>query len=305
MRKLFPFNRRPARINLDEYRATLSRTEIARPENNFYHWLLGTSWASFLLLVVLVYIGANLIFAIAYLACGDGAITNAQSGSLLDAFFFSVQTMATIGYGRMTPVGSLPNSIVTFEAFFGIVYSALTTGLAFARFTRPTAGVRFSKVAVVGSHDGVQTFKFRVANDRSSHIVEAQLRLWLIAESMTAEGERYRRSVELPLHRSESPVFSLTWTAMHSVDETSALREYLGNAAIARQWHLLITFTGYHESLANQVYARHVYLPKDVQQNASFVDIVTALPDGDRVIDLTNFDKWIPNTSDQLVGEFL
>jgi inward rectifier potassium channel len=305
VRKLFPFNRRPARINLDEYRATLSRTEIARPENNFYHWLLGTSWGSFMLLVVFVYLGANLLFAFAYLACGDGSITNAQPGSLLDTFFFSVQTMATIGYGRMTPIGHWANAIVTFEAFFGIVYSALTTGLAFARFTRPTAGVRFSKVAVIGSHDGVQTFKFRVANDRSSHIVEAQLRLWLIAESMTAEGERYRRSVELPLHRSESPVFSLTWTAMHSIDETSALKDYLGKAAIERQWHLLITFTGYHESLANQVYARHVYLPKDVQQNATFVDIVTALPDGDRVIDLTNFDKWVPNTSDKLVGEYL
>ncbi len=301
----FLINRRPARINLDEYRATLSRTEVARPENNFYHWLLGTSWTSFLVLVIFVYLGANLLFAFAYLACGDGAITHAAPGSLLDAFFFSVQTMATIGYGRMTPVGNWPNAIVTFEAFFGIVYSALTTGLAFARFTRPTAGVRFSKVAVVGSHDGVQTFKFRVANDRSSHIVEAQLRLWLIAESMTAEGERYRRSVELPLHRSESPVFSLTWMAMHSIDESSPLKEYLGQTAIEHQWHLLITFTGYHESLANQVYARHVYLPKDVQQNATFAEIVSALPDGDRVIDLTNFDKWVPNSSDKLAGEYL
>ena len=299
------FSRRPVRINLDEYRATLSRTEMARPENNFYHWLLGTSWASFLLLVVFVYLSTNLLFAFAYLACGEGAITHAQPGSLLDVFFFSVQTMATIGYGRMTPVGHWANAIVTFEAFFGIVYSALTTGLAFARFTRPTAGVRFSKVAVVGSHDGVQTFKFRVANDRSSHIVEAQLRLWLIAESVTSEGERYRRSVELPLHRSESPVFSLTWTAMHSVDDTSALKEYLGKSAIEQQWHLLITFTGYHESLANQVYARHVYLPRDVQQNASFVDIVTVSPNGGRIIDLANFDKWNPSTSDQLAGEFL
>ena len=299
------FSRRPVRINLDEYRATLSRTEMARPENNFYHWLLGTSWASFLLLVVFVYLSTNLLFAFAYLACGEGAITHAQPGSLLDVFFFSVQTMATIGYGRMTPVGHWANAIVTFEAFFGIVYSALTTGLAFARFTRPTAGVRFSKVAVVGSHDGVQTFKFRVANDRSSHIVEAQLRLWLIAESVTSEGERYRRSVELPLHRSESPVFSLTWTAMHSVDDTSALKEYLGKSAIEQQWHLLITFTGYHESLANQVYARHVYLPRDVQQNASFVDIVTVSPNGGRIIDLANFDKWNPSASDRLAGEFL
>jgi inward rectifier potassium channel len=301
----FLFNRRPARIDLDEYRATLTRSEVARPENNFYHWLLGTSWASFMLLVVLVYLGTNLVFAFAYLACGDGAITHAQSGSLLDVFFFSVQTMATIGYGRMTPVGSWPNAIVTFEAFFGIVYSALTTGLAFARFTRPTAGVRFSKVAVVGNHDGIKTLKFRVANDRSSHIVEAQLRLWLIAESMTSEGERYRRAVELALHRSESPVFSLTWTAMHSVDETSALNDYLGNSALNGRWHLLITFTGYHESLANQVYARHVYLPRDVQQNATFVDIVTVSSDGGRIIDLSNFEQWVPNTSDRIAGEFL
>ena len=278
---------------------------MARPENNFYHWLLGTTWFKFLLLVILVYLGTNLLFALAYLACGPGAISSTNPNSLIEVFFFSVQTMATIGYGRMTPIGTWPNAIVTFEAFFGIVYSALTTGLAFARFTRPTAGVRFSKVAVVGSHDGVQTLKFRVANDRSSHIVEAQLRLWLIAESMTTEGERYRRSVELQLHRSESPVFSLTWTAMHSVDENSALKEYLGKAAIEQQWHLLITFTGYHESLANQVYARHVYLPRDVQQNATFVDIVSVSPDGARVIDLTNFDKWIPNTSDKLAGEFL
>ncbi len=304
MRK-FLFNRRPSRINLEEYRASLSRSEMARPENNFYHWLLGTTWTSFMLLVVFVYLGTNLLFAFAYIACGDGAITSAQPGSLLDVFFFSVQTMATIGYGRMTPVGSWPNAIVTFEAFFGIVYSALTTGLAFARFTRPTAGVRFSKVAVVGNHDGVKTFKFRVANDRSSHIVEAQLRLWLIAESMTSEGERYRRSVELQLHRSESPVFSLTWTAMHSVDEASPLKDFLGKAELNGNWHLLITFTGYHESLANQVYARHVYLPRDVQQNATFVDIVTVSPDGSRIIDLANFEKWVPNVSDKLVGEFL
>ena len=299
------FGSRPERINLDEYRATLTRSAVARPENNFYHWLLGTSWIKFLLLVIFVYLSTNLLFAVAYLACGPGAITNTTPGALIDVFYFSVQTMATIGYGQMTPVGHWPNSIVTFEAFFGIVYSALTTGLAFARFTRPTAGVRFSNVAVVGSHDGIKTLKFRVANDRSSHIVEAQLRLWLIAESMTTEGERYRRSVELPLHRSESPVFSLTWTAMHSVDHESALNEYLGNSALEPQWHLLITFTGYHESLANQVYARHVYLPKDVQQNATFVDIVTVSPDGGRVIDLTNFEKWVPNTSGPIAGEFL
>ena len=301
----FPFGSRPTRINVEDYRATLTRSSLARPENDFYHWLLGTSWSKFLLLVIMVYLGTNLLFALAYLACGPGAITNTQPGALIDVFYFSVQTMATIGYGQMTPVGHWPNSIVTFEAFFGIVYSALTTGLAFARFTRPTAGVHFSKVAVVGNHNGMKTFKFRVANGRSSHIVEAQLRLWMIAESVTSEGERYRRSVELPLHRSESPVFSLTWTAMHTLDESSLLAECLSQGANNPHWHLLVTFTGYHESLANQVYARHVYLPKDIEQNATIVDIVTVSPDGGRIIDLANFEKWVPSLSDKSVGEYL
>ena len=301
----FHFGRRPERINLEEYRATMTRSAVARPENNFYHWLLGTSWSQFLLLVVFVYLSTNFLFALAYLACGDGAITNTAPGSLVDVFFFSVQTMATIGYGQMTPVGHWPNSIVTFEAFFGIVYSALTTGLAFARFTRPTAGVRFSRAAVIGKHNGVKSFKFRVANDRRSQIVEAQLRLWLISESVTVEGERYQRSIELPLRRAESPVFSIIWTAMHSLDAASPLLECLSHGGTNQPWHLLVTFTGYHESLANQVYARHIYLPKDVQQNATFVDIVTVLADGERVIELANFEKWTPNSSDQQAGEFL
>ena len=89
------------------------------------------------------------------------------------------------------------------------------------------------------------------------------------------------------------------------MDEASPLKDFLGKAELNGQWHLLITFTGYHESLANQVYARHVYLPRDVQQNATFVDIVTVSPDGGRIIDLANFEKWVPNVSDKLVGEFL
>lgn len=292
------FSGRPEQIQVEEYRSSLIRSAIARPENNFYHWLLSTSWLKFLLLVVLTYVFANLLFAAAYLVCGEGAITNAEPGSLLDAFFFSIQTMATIGYGRMTPVGHWPNLIVAFEAFFGIVYSALTTGLAFARFTRPTAGVRFTKMAVVGLHNGVPTLKFRVANERKSHIVEAQVRLWLIAESNTSEGERFRQSVELKLHRAESPVFSLTWTLMHSVDDESPLKAFfdaLLEDSGKTNWHLLVTFTGYHESLANQVYARHVYLPKQIQHDANFVDIVSVLPDGRHVIDFANFEKWTPS----------
>lgn len=291
------FSSRPRWIQVDDYRKQLSRSSIARPENNFYHWLLATGWIQFLGLVIFVYVFSNFLFALSYLACGEGAITNARHGSIVDAFFFSVQTMATIGYGRMTPIGPWPNAIVAFEAFFGIVYSALTTGLAFARFTRPTAGVRFTKMAVIALQDGVPVLKFRLANDRKSQIVEAQIRLWLVEEAISAEGEQYRQSTELKIDRPETPIFSLTWTARHFIDDSSPLNKHLTDSTgpgVHQGWHLLVTFTGYHESLANQVYARHVYLPQHIQHDANFVDIVTVLPDGRRVIDLANFEKWVP-----------
>lgn len=299
MSKVNYFSGRPEQIQVDEYRRQLTRSSLNRPVNNFYHWLLATSWPQFFTLIVFVYVLSNIIFALGYLACGEGAITNTQEGSLLDHFFFSVQTMATIGYGRMTPNGVVPNTIVVFEAFFGIVYSALTTGLAFARFTRPTAGVRFSKAAVIGMHNGQSTLKFRVANERYSQIVEAQLRLWLVAETQNSEGDRYRQSIELKIDRPETPVFSVSWTGMHLIDETSPLAGYLEAADLSENgfhdWHLLVTFTGYHESFANQVYARHIYMPSQIQHDANFVDIVTVLPDGRRIIDLANFEKWTPS----------
>lgn len=171
------FSKKNLEVDLEKYRSELIKPTIPKFESNLYHWLLSTNWQTFFLLVVLVYLSTNFLFAIAYYACGPSSVSNARPNSLIDLFFFSVQTMATIGYGQMTPIGVLPNSIVSLEAFFGIVFSALTTGLAFARFTRPTAGIRFSKTALVGLHDGKKVLRFRLGNLRSSNIVEAQLSL--------------------------------------------------------------------------------------------------------------------------------
>jgi inward rectifier potassium channel len=198
--------------------------------------------------------------------------------------------MATIGYGQMIPVGFLPNAIVSFEAFFGIVFSALTTGLAFARFTRPTAGVRFSKTALIGLHDGQKVLRFRLGNLRSSNIVEAQLSLWLILDRMNQEKDFYREIIQLPLDRNETPLFSFSWTAFHELNEKSPLIDIINNPN-QKNWHLLVTFTGYHESFANQVYARHVYLPSQIHHNANFMDLVKTTSDGSKKISMENFEK--------------
>ncbi|SMC50615.1 ion channel [Polynucleobacter kasalickyi] len=277
-------------IDLEKYHSELTRPSIPKFEGNLYHWLLSTNWQSFFVSVVLVYLLSNLLFAAAYFFCGPGSVTNARPNSLVDLFFFSVQTMATIGYGQMIPVGFVPNTIVSFEAFFGIVFSALTTGLAFARFTRPTAGVRFSKTALIGLHDGTKVLRFRLGNLRSSNIVEAQLSLWLVLDRMNQEKDFYREIVQLPLDRNETPLFSFSWTAFHQLNEKSPLLGILDNPN-QKNWHLLVTFTGYHESFANQVYARHVYLPSQIHHNANFMDLIKTTSDGSKRISMENFEK--------------
>lgn len=277
-------------IDLAKYRSDSIKPLQPKFESNLYHGLLSTSWAHFFVLVVTIYFFSNLVFASAYFLCGPGSVTNARFNHLTDLFFFSVQTMATIGYGQMTPVGLWPNAIVSFEAFFGIVFSALTTGLAFARFTRPTAGVKFSKMALIGLHNGEKVLRFRVANLRSSNIIEAQLNFWLMIDRVNKENDFYREVIQLPLDHSETPVFTLMWTALHHLNENSPLLKIL-NDPTEKNWHLLVTFTGYHESFANQVYARHVYIPSHIHQNASFMDLVKTHQDGSKQILLDNFEK--------------
>jgi len=284
------FSKEHLEIDLEKYHSELTSPSTPKFEGNLYHWLLSTKWQAFFISVVLVYLASNWVFALAYYFCGPGAVTNARPDSLFDLFFFSVQTMATIGYGQMIPVGFVPNSIVSFEAFFGIVFSALTTGLAFARFTRPTAGVRFSRVALVGIHDGKKVLRFRLGNLRSTNIVEAQLSLWLVLDRINQEKEFYREIVLLPLDRNETPLFSFSWTAFHPLNENSPLLDII-NHPDQKKWHLLVTFTGYHESFANQVYARHVYLPSQIHHNANFMDLTRIAHDGSKRISMENFEK--------------
>lgn len=277
-------------MDLEQFRAQLSKPTLTLFESNVYHWLLSTPWRNFYWLVIAIYLLTNLIFASAYFLCGPGAVTNARPNSISDLFFFSVQTMATIGYGQMTPVGVWPNAIVTLEAFFGIIFSALATGLAFARFTRPSAGVKFSKMALVGSHNHQKVIRFRVGNLRTSNIVEAHLNLWLVVDKLNKEGEYYREIIPLTLDRAKTPVFSLSWTAFHALNESSPLFDLIMHPS-PNEWHLLVTFTGYHESFANQVYAKHVYEASHIKHNANFIEIVKTHEDGSKKINLDNFEK--------------
>ncbi|MDF0553693.1 ion channel [Kamptonema sp. UHCC 0994] len=259
---------------------------------DLYHWLQTLSWPGFFGLIALVYVLSNALFALVYLAGGD-CIANAQPGSFKDAFFFSVQTMATIGYGAMYPRTSYANIVVAVEALFGLLGVAMVTGLAFTRFSKPTARVLFSRIAVIAPQNGVLTLMYRTANQRYNQILEAQQRLTLVRDEVNAEGQFMRRFYELNLVRSRSPIFALTWTIMHEIDENSPLYGLTAEDFFREEIEIVATMTGLDETVSQTIHARHSYVAGEILWNVRFVDILSKSSDGKRFVDYSRFHDVI------------
>jgi len=260
---------------------------------DLYHLFLTVSWPRFLALIALVYIAANALFALAYLA-GGNCLENARPGSFLDAFFFSVQTVATIGYGIVYPRTLYANVIVTIEVLVGLLGFAIVTGLMFAKFSRPTARVLFSRVAVVAPFNGIATLMFRAANERRNQILEAQMRMNLVRNEVTTEGQSMRRFYDLKLVRSRTSIFSITWTVMHTIDETSPLYGATTDSLVKVEAEIVITFTGIDETVSQAIHARHSFSAQKILWNMRFVDILSRTPDGKVSIDYDRFHDVVP-----------
>jgi len=261
--------------------------------DDLYHHLLSASWPRLLATMALLYLASNALFALVYLA-QPGSIENARPESFVDAFFFSVQTMATIGYGKLVPRTVLANVLVTAEALFGLLAVAMATGLMFAKFSRPTARVLFSRRAVIAPHDGVPCLMFRMANARGNNVAHAQLDVVLAREETTLEGDRMRRFHDLTLLRPRSTLFALSWTAIHPITERSPLRGATSDSLGATQAEIVVSLMGYDESLAQTVHARHRYQPGDIAWGARFADILVTEPGGARRIDYARFHDVVP-----------
>lgn len=260
---------------------------------DLYHFLVTISWLNFLGLIALLYIASNSLFALAYLAGGD-CIKNAEAGSFLDAFFFSVQTMATIGYGAMFPRTLYANLVVAVEALFGLVGVAMVTGLAFARFSLPTARVLFSKVAVITSYNNIPTLMFRTANARGNLIMESKVRVTLLCNEVSSEGEYMRRLHDLKLVRRETPIFALSWTVMHPIDKRSPLYGHTAETLMEDGVEIVVTLTGVDQTVAQIIHSHYVFTARDILWNMKFVDIFHRTPDGKPWIDYTRFNDVTP-----------
>src|SRR5580704_3442142 len=255
---------------------------------DFYHDVLTASWPGFVARLAALFLTINLVFAILYVT-DRGGITNARPDAFADAFFFSVQTLGTLGYGVMAPHTLYTNLLVTVESFSGILTIALFTGIIFARFSRPFARVIFSKVAVVAAFDGVPTLMFRAANQRGEAIMDASVVVTLARQHTTLEGVTMRRFQELKLMRSNNSLFALSWTVMHPIDQDSPLYGLTPEDMDAQDMEIIVMLNGLDEILADRIYARHAYWADEIIWNRRFVDVISLTPAGNRLVDLTRF----------------
>jgi len=261
-----------------------------------YHFMLTISWWQFFAITTGAYLLVNGLYATAYLACGPNALGTIYVGlerhTFLRCFFFSVQTLSTIGYGQVYPVGLLANTLVTFEALSGLIGVAIITGLLFARFSRPNAKLVFSTHAVVAPYRAITAFQFRVANGlRHNELIEATAKV-LLTKFEDVDGVRTRRYYPLVLERERVTFLPLTWTVVHPIDESSPMFRETPDSLRQATAEFIVLLSGLDEAISAQVNQRTSYTPDEILWGARFANaFLIAETRGHKVkFDMRKFD---------------
>lgn len=263
--------------------------------SDLYYTLLATSWTRFFTFIGLVYLLLNFLFAWIYFAAGPSALQGVDHSStgtrFVSCFFFSVHTLATIGYGTISPASVLANTVVAMEALIGLLCFAVITGLFFLRFSQVRPRIVFSKIALVSELDGTPCLIFRLSNERLNEISEARVHVVLVQNETSADGQRFRRLHNLKLERDYSPLFALTWTIVHPIDEQSPLRGRDAAALREAGVEIIINVAGVDEVLSQPIHARFSYTADDLVWGGRFADMVSRDTEGRIQVDLAKIDQ--------------
>jgi inward rectifier potassium channel len=265
------------------------------PLRDLYHVLLRAPWWADILVLSGVFIGANIVFATGFWLTGgvDGA------HSFADLFFFSVETMGTIGYGALHPISTGAHILVTLESITQVFLLAVTTGLVFAKFSIPKARVRFADHPVIAPFDGEPTLMFRIGNERESRLLEAVIRVVMIRTEHTIEGVLVYRMHDLRLERDRSPALSRSWTVMHKINVTSPLHRASPGQLARDEVELIITLVGTDEISAQSLHAQKHYPHDRIRFGMRHADMLSELPDGRLRLDMARFHDVVPTTASE------
>lgn len=244
------------------------------------------NWAEFLGLVLLLYFLSNIIFGLLYASMGETTLVDTSEipteSIYIRAFFFSVQTFATIGYGTIYPVGIMPNLLVTVESYYSLLVNALITGLVFARFSRPTAKLIFSDAAIISPYRGGNGFMFRLVNSRNSQLIEAKAQV-IFTRMVEKDGTLMRKFDLLKLERDSVSFLPLSWTIVHPIDENSPMYNLTDDELTKSDAEVLILLSAMDETFAQIVHTRSSYKAKEIKCSYKFSNIYNEFKDGEPI----------------------
>jgi inward rectifier potassium channel len=263
------------------------------PLRDFYHGLLRGPWWLTIAAISGTFLVANALFALAYLATGG---VHAAHWSFADAFFFSVQTMGTIGYGALYPESAAANTLMVAETLTSLTLTALATGLVFAKFSRPTTRLMFSKQAVISPMNGVPTLMFRISNQRGNQIVDALIRVVIVRKEQTIDSGTFYRMLDLRLSRERALSLSRSWAVLHPIEPDSPLRGATPESMTADETEIGVMVVGLDGTSMQPIHASHRYYPPQIVWGARHVDILSDTPDGNMLLDLRRFHEIEPTT---------
>ena len=255
---------------------------------DLYHYFMTVTWPVVFLTLAAFFIVFDTLFAGLY-ALRPGCVANLNPPGFWGAFFFSVETLATVGYGDMHPQTPYGHLVSMVETFVGLMMLAIITGIMFARFSRPRARFLFSSVGVIRPLEGVPTLLFRTANARQNVVQEASAQLRMLRNEESREGYRLRKIADLALVRSQHPAFALGWTLMHVIDAASPLHGESAASLERANASFILTLSGTDETTGQVLFARASYPCASILWNHSFVDIIEELEDGTLHVDFARF----------------
>ena len=286
-----------ARVRLGAYefrKKGISRFDLRDP----YHLAVALTWPQFLAALLTLYLSVNLVFATLFWLV-PASVANARPDSFADAFFFSIETLATVGYSEMYPATLYGHVVAATEIICGLAFTAILTGLTFVRFSRPRAKLVFAANPVVAMHNGKPTLMVRVGNGRAGVLADAAAKLNVLLSATTAEGKLFRRAQELRLERAHIPLFPLSWTLMHVLDERSPLHGYDTARAIEADARVFVTLEARDPTLATSVHEIRTYVPEDIRFGMRYTDAVTIAEDGTPIADLRRIGALEPDVGDR------
>ena len=286
-----------ARVRLGSYefrKKGVSRFDLRDP----YHLAVTLSWPQFLAGLLALYLALNVVFATLFWLV-PGSVANARPHNFADAFFFSIETGATVGYGEMFPATPYGRVIAGTEIPCGLAFTAILTGLTFVRFSRPRAKLIFAANPVVTVHNGNPTLMVRIGNGRAAVLADARAQLNVLLSETTVEGNLFHRAQELRLERAHLPIFPLFWTLMHVLDERSPLHGYDAARAIEADAQVFVAVEARDPTITTTVHEIRSYAAEDIRFGLRYTDALTTAADGTPVLDLTKIGEMEPDVGDR------